>query len=84
MSSAPTLCLLNIRHEQLASPEQQIVEHIRRHGSINNAEARKVTAVQSENQVRRLFKGLMDAGEIERVPNTFKATTRYRIPANRR
>lgn len=80
----PNSVLVNIRHEQLASPEQQIVEYIRTHGTINNTEARRATSIQSEIQVRKLFKNLVEAGEIEQIPGTARATSRYRIPANRR
>jgi ATP-dependent DNA helicase RecG len=76
--------LVNIRHERLASPEQQIVELCRDQGSVNNSEARRITAIQSEIQVRKLFKKLMDAGEIEQIVGTSRATTRYRIPTDRR
>ena len=75
--------LVDIRHEQLASPEQQIVEATRRKGVINNAVAREVTGIESERKVLKLFQKLVDAGELEQVPGTYKATTSYRVPQNR-
>jgi ATP-dependent DNA helicase RecG len=76
--------LVYIRHEPLASPEQQIVEYIREKGTINNAIAREISGIQSEVKIRSLFRKLIQAGEIEQVPGTFKATTAYRIPQGRR
>jgi ATP-dependent DNA helicase RecG len=76
--------LVNIRHEPLASPEQQIVDYIRENGTINNATAREVTGIESDRHVHKLFKKLVAAGEIEQVPGTFKATSAYRIPEGQR
>lgn len=72
--------LVVIRHESLASPEQLIVEYLASNESINNAEARRVTGIQIDHQIRRAFKRLVAAGEIEQVPGTARATTRYRLP----
>lgn len=69
-----------IRHESLASPEQQIVEYLRTNETINNAEARAACGVQIDHQIRRIFKRLVATGEIEQVPGTERATTRYRLP----
>ncbi|TNF24163.1 MAG: ATP-dependent DNA helicase RecG [Deltaproteobacteria bacterium] len=73
--------LVLIRHETLASPEQQIIEHLQRHGIINNSSARDATGIESEVKVRALFKKLISAGEIEQVPGTARSTTVYRIPS---
>lgn len=72
--------LVVIRHESLASPEQQIVEYLHGNETINNAKAREITGVQTDHQIRRAFKKLVAAGEIEQVPGTERATTRYRLP----
>jgi ATP-dependent DNA helicase RecG len=73
--------LVVIRHESLASPEQQIVEFLRGNETINNAKAREITGVQTDHQIRRAFKRLVEAGEIEQVPGTERATTKYRLSA---
>lgn len=72
--------LVVIRHESLASPEQQIVEYLRSNPTINNSKAREITGVVTDHQIRRCFKRLVQAGEIEQVPGTERATTRYRLP----
>jgi ATP-dependent DNA helicase RecG len=72
--------LVLIRHESLASPEQQIVEYLRSNDTINNAKAREITGVQTDHQIRRAFKKLARAKEIEQVPGTERATTKYRLP----
>lgn len=76
--------LVFIRHEQLASPQQQIIEYLKAHGTINNSAARAATGIASEIQVRRHFKELIASREIEQIPGTFKASTAYRIPEGRR
>lgn len=72
--------LVVIRHESLASPEQQIVEYLRSNATINNSKAREITGGTTDHQIRRAFKKLVAAGEIEQVPGTERATTRYRLP----
>lgn len=76
--------LVNIRHEQLASPESLIVDHVRSSGFINNSKAREITGMQSEIRMRRILKKLVESGELEQVPDTFKSTTAYRIPERRK
>lgn len=76
--------LVNIRHERLASPESLIVEYVRTAGVVNNSKAREITGIESETRTRRLLKKLVDSGELEQVPDTFKGTTAYRIPENKK
>jgi ATP-dependent DNA helicase RecG len=73
--------LVNIRHEKLASPESRVVEYLRNNSTINNSKAREITGVQSEGEVRRVFKRLVAAREIEQVPGTIKGGTLYRLPS---
>jgi len=76
--------LVEIRHESLASPEQQIVEYLRSNRTINNSKAREIIGgVLTDHQVRRAFRSLVTTGEIEQVPGTERATTKYRLPADR-
>jgi ATP-dependent DNA helicase RecG len=72
--------LVQIRHESLASPEQQIIGYVDQNGTINNSEARDATGIESEAHVRRVFKKLIEMSELERVPGTRKSGTRYRRP----
>ncbi|MFY1830398.1 ATP-binding protein [Myxococcus fulvus] len=75
--------LVYIRHETLASPAQLIIEHVKQKGMISNSIARGITGIQSEVKVRHILKRLVQAGEIEQVPGTFKSTTAYRIPEHK-
>src|SRR5205085_11597323 len=43
--------LVTLRHEKLATPEQKIVEFLRKNDEINNTTARKITFIGSENTV---------------------------------
>lgn len=76
--------LVVIRHEQLASPEQQIMEFVRAGDSINNSQARQVTGIESPIKVRAVLQKLVRAGELELAPGTSRATTAYRIPERKR
>jgi ATP-dependent DNA helicase RecG len=76
-----TSVLVTIRHESLASPEQQIIEHLRSVDEIGNSEARVLTGVTSDRRIRTCFQKLVRAGEIEQVPGTSRGTTRYRLPS---
>lgn len=74
--------LVQIRHESLASPEQQIVDYLAHGGTIRNEEAREITGVPGEQAVRKILRKLEGAGEIERVPGTARGTTKYRLPGS--
>ncbi|MEX1171817.1 MAG: ATP-binding protein [Chloroflexota bacterium] len=71
--------LVRIRHESLASPEQQIVEYLRANPTIRNAEARDITGVPGDQTMRKILRKLEAAGEIERVGGTSRGTTKYRL-----
>jgi ATP-dependent DNA helicase RecG len=70
--------LVTIRHERLASPEEQIISYLATHDEITNKDARTVTGIGSENSVKRLFQKLMEAGLIERIPGRAQSRTAYR------
>lgn len=76
--------LVVIRHESLASPEQQVVEYLRRNATIRNSEARELTGIPGDQTMRKILRKLEQAGEIERLPGTSKGTTRYRLPQDDR
>lgn len=60
--------VVHIRHERLASPEEAILAYLETHDRINNAVARQITGITSENKVKEAFYRLRDAGKLERVP----------------
>lgn len=73
--------LISIKHERLASPEELILDYLTQNDEISNRVVRDLTGIGSENRVKRIFQKLMEAGEIERIPDRSLAQTGYRIPA---
>lgn len=71
--------LVVIRHESLASPEQLIVKYLSSNETIRNSEARDVTGIPGDQTMRKILRKLETAGEIERVENTSRGTTKYRL-----
>lgn len=47
--------LVIIKHEKLASPEELIVEYLKKHDSVKNAVGRSVTGIKSENTMKNVF-----------------------------
>ena len=45
--------IVYIRHERLASPEEMVIEYLKNHQAITNAEGRKLTGIKSENTMKR-------------------------------
>lgn len=70
--------LVVIRHESLASPAQQLVEYLGKNERIGNEKARRLTGVNSESKMKKIFEQLIDAGEIEHVPGTAGRGYAYR------
>ena len=70
--------LVSILHEELASPEQIIMEYLDRNPEINNPRARELTNIDSEYRVRRILARLINAGEVEKVPGKQSRATAYR------
>lgn len=66
-----------IRHERLASHEEQILEYLQQHQEINNSRARELTGEGSENKMKRVFEKMMDADQIHRDPNRKGSATAY-------
>jgi len=71
---------VEIRHERLASPEEAILAYLGQHPEINNAIARQITGITSENKVKDVFYRLRDAGKLERVPGRKGSASAWRRP----
>ena len=69
--------LVLIKHETLASPEVIILEHLEKHDTIRNKEAREICHIQADYIVKDLFKRLSERQLIERVPGTRTGGTTY-------
>lgn len=70
--------LVAIRHEQLASPEERIMEYLSRHATISNGEAREICVVREDWRIRSIFSRLVEAGMIEKLPGSTTSNTAYR------
>lgn len=78
ISQGENSVLVTIRHEQLASPEQLIMEYLDTHEVINNGVAREICVIREDWRVRTLFGRLVAAGMIEKVPGSTTSNTAYR------
>ncbi|MGP7795978.1 ATP-binding protein [Sphingomonas sp. CLY1604] len=70
--------LVVLKHEKLAEPEQSIINFLRDNDEINNSKARAITFIGSENKVKNIFRKMMMANIIERIPDRSQAKTGYR------
>ena len=70
-----------IKHERLASPEETIMEYLSNHDQIKNAQAREITHLQRDYQVKTVFGRMVQKGLIEQVPGTRTFATAYRAIA---
>lgn len=66
-----------IPHTPLAKPEELIMEYLAKHETIKNVEARDLTGIKSENQVKSVFLRLAKDGLIERVPGLKGSASRW-------
>jgi ATP-dependent DNA helicase RecG len=68
-----------IPHTPLASPEDAILEFLRNNSMIKNAQARDLTGIRSENEVKRVFYKLRDQGLIERLPDLLGSAAAWKL-----
>jgi ATP-dependent DNA helicase RecG len=54
------------------------MDYLASNPEINNQKAREITSIDSEYQVRRIIRRLIDAGEVEKVPGKQSRATAYR------
>ena len=70
--------LVLIKHEQLASPEERIMNYLESHETISNGEARDLCVIREDWRIRSIFGGLVEAEMIEKVPGSKTSNTAYR------
>jgi len=73
---------VGIPHATLATPQDAIMEFLKRHGTITNRQARDVTGIKSENAVKSEFYKLKDAGLIEMIPELKGNKAAWRLVPN--
>ena len=66
-----------IPHTPLAKPEELIMEYLEKHDNIKNVEARDLTGIKSENQVKSVFLRLAKDNLIEKVPGLGGSASRW-------
>jgi hypothetical protein len=54
------------------------MDYLETHDTIKNREARKVTHLRADYQVKAVFNRMVKAGMIEQVPGTRTSNTTYR------
>jgi len=69
--------LVSLRHEKLGTPEQIIVEYLRDNVEINNATARELCIIGSENTAKRILQKMVRAGLLEAVEGRPRKLTGY-------
>jgi ATP-dependent DNA helicase RecG len=74
--------LVLIRHEQLASPQELIMEYLATHPTIRNGEARDICVIREDWRVREIFADMVAAGMIEKIPGSTTRNTAYRKSAS--
>ena len=70
--------VVDIRHERLASPEEAVMDYLATHEQVKNKQARAITHLPRDYQVKTLFVRMVKQGLIEQVPGTRTASTAYR------
>ena len=75
----PHSVLVEVRHESLASPAQQVVEYLTTNAKIKNETARRLTGVNTESKMKKIFEQLIEADEIEHAPGTAGRGYAYRL-----
>jgi ATP-dependent DNA helicase RecG len=71
---------VTLRHESIASAEEQIVEYLELHGTIRNSDARRLTGIGSENAMKRIFERMRKNQLIEPVDSrAAKAKYSYKL-----
>ncbi len=61
--------LVTLKHEKLGTPEEIITNYLQNNKEINNAVAREICFIGSENKIKRIFQKMMQSGLINRIPD---------------
>jgi ATP-dependent DNA helicase RecG len=61
--------MVTLRHENLGSPEQIVMDYLEVHAEITNATARELTGIRSENTMKNVFYRLRDRQVLELNPD---------------
>lgn len=78
ISQKPNSVLVTIKHEKLGSPEDMIMAFLEENETINNRQAREMCVIREDWIIRGKFKKMVEAGLIEKLPNSTTSNTLYR------
>jgi ATP-dependent DNA helicase RecG len=78
IAQSENFVLVTIRHEALATAEEAIMDYLETHPTIKNREARAVTHIRADYQIKSIFGRMVTKGMIEQVPGTRTNSTAYR------
>ena len=70
--------LVILKHENLASPEQMVMEYLETHKEITNSIARELSGIKSENSMKDVFYRLRDRGDIEPVQGKYGRSSAWK------
>lgn len=70
---------VTLRHEPLATPEELILEYLRKNDQITNRIARDICFIGSENRMKLILQRLVKKDLIELVPGTTRYSAAYRL-----
>ena len=71
---------VTLRHESIASAEEQIIDYLEKYETIRNRDARALTGIESENAMKRIFERMRRNEVIEPVdPNATRTKYSYRL-----
>lgn len=74
--------LVTIRHEQLASPEERVLQYLETNPQISNGIGREVCLIRDPLEMRNIFSRMVNAGMLEKVPGSVTSNTAYRKKTN--
>lgn len=83
LSERDNSVLVLIKHEPLASPEEAIMDYLDQMPigtTINNSQARALTYIRADYQMKAVFNRMVKMGMIQQVPGTRTSNTAYRKP----
>ena len=69
-----------LKHTSIASSEEQVLEYLKNHESVNNSEARKLTGEEDKVRMKNVFLRLLKQKKIEIInPDAPRLKRRYRL-----
>jgi len=70
---------VTLKHEPLATPEELVLEYLKKNDQITNRIARQICFIGSENKMKGILQRLVKKGLIELVPGTTRYSAAYRL-----